>query len=443
MPAIMPIPPSKQTPRLASIVSKHFGSDLATRASLAKTTMAALLSISIAGCGQGGHNDHGGMPPAMVTYEVVVARDIPAEYEYVGQTNGSREVEIRARVNGIIEKRLYDEGATVKAGQPLFRLESSLYAAAAAQTEAGLATADANLKQAEREYTRLKPLIEARAISQKEWDGAASSLDIAKAQFKQAQAQFASSKVELGYTYIKAPISGVIGRALKMEGSLANAANDSLLATMAQIDPMHVNFAIAERDRNELQSELAAGALKLAKTGFTVKLKNSEGQLLKATGKMNFSDYKADANTGAYAARAEIANADNALTPGQFVRVVLTGASHPAAIALPQRAVLDGPQGKYVYVVGKGKDGKPAAEPHPIVPGEWVALDGQEKNGWIIRQGVRAGDQVIVDGTARIFAPGQPIVPMTAAEAKKAAAAEPAPAAGKPETSKPSAPAKN
>ncbi len=443
MPASTRTPSLKHLPRYAAIVGEPAGTALSIQAGGLKATVTGLLLMIIASCGQGGHGDHVGMPPAMVTYEVAAARDIPVEYEFVGQTNGSREVEIRARVNGIIEKRLYEEGATVKAGQPLFRLESSLYAAAAAQAEAGLAAADANLKQAEREYARLKPLIEAKAISQKEWDGAASAFDIAKAQFKQAEAQFTSSKVELGYTYIKAPISGVIGRALKMEGSLANAANDSLLATMAQTDPMHVNFAIAERDRNELQSELGAGTLKLAKTGYSVKLKNSEGQFLKATGKMSFSDYKADANTGAYAARAEIANADNTLTPGQFVRVVLTGASHPAAIALPQRAVLDGPQGKFVYVVGKGKDGKPAAEPHPIVPGEWVALDGQEKNGWIIRQGVKAGDQVIVDGTARIFAPGQPIVPMTAAEAKKAAGAEPAPAAGKPEAGKPSAPAKN
>ncbi len=386
------------------------------------TSLAVLLAIGLAGCGQGPQSGHGGMPPAMVTYQVAVAKDIPVEYEYVGQTNGSREVEIRARVNGIIEKRLYEEGTAVKVGQPLFKLESTLYAASAAQAEAGIATADANLKQAEREYNRLKPLIEAKAISQKEWDGAASAFDIAKAQFKQAQAQYASAKVDLGYTNITAPISGVIGRALKVEGSLASAAGDSLLATMAQTNPLYVNFSIAERDRNEFQGELSAGTLKLAKTGYTVKLKNSDGQFLKAAGKMSFSDYKADANTGAFAARAEIPNADNSLSPGQFVRVVLIGATRPDAIALPQRAVLDGPLGKFVYVVGKGKDGKPAAEPRPVMPGEWVALDGKEKNGWIIRQGVRVGDQVIIDGTARIFAPGQPIVPMTAEEAVQAAA---------------------
>jgi len=185
------------------------------------------------------------MPPAMVTFEVVAARDLPVEREYVGQTNGSREVEIRARVNGIIEKRLYEEGSVVKAGQALFRLDSATYAAAAAQAEAAVASAEANMKLAERDYARLKPLVEAKAISQKEWDTATSTLDVTRAQLKQAQAQLQAARVDLGYTDIRAPISGVVGRALKVEGALANASGDSLLATLAQTDPLHVNFTIA------------------------------------------------------------------------------------------------------------------------------------------------------------------------------------------------------
>jgi membrane fusion protein (multidrug efflux system) len=231
--------------------------------------------------------------------------------------------------------------------------------------------------------------------------------------------------VDLGYTDIRAPISGVIGRALKVEGSLASAASDSLLATMAQTDPIHINFAIAEQDRNTTQAEVASGALKLPQGGYAVKLKTADGQTLKAAGKMDFNDYKADANTGAYAARATIVNTDGVLTPGQFVRVVLAGATRPNAIAVPQRAVLDGPMGKFVYVVGKGQDGKPAAEPRPVVPGEWVALEGPNNNGWIIKQGLKVGDQVVIDGMARIFAPGQPLMPMSVEEAAKAAASGP------------------
>jgi membrane fusion protein (multidrug efflux system) len=233
-----------------------------------------------------------------------------------------------------------------------------------------------------------------------------------------------------------APISGAIGRALKVEGALANAASDSLLTTMAQIDPIHVNFAITENERNSAQSEIAAGTLKLPAGGYVVKLKTAEGQSLKPVGKLNFTDYKADANTGTYAARAEFPNADGALAPGQFVRVVLTGAKRPAAIVVPQRAVLDGPMGKYVYLVGKGKDGKPAAEQRPVVPGEWVALEGKEHNGWVIREGIKAGDQVIIDGTARIFFPGQAIMPMTPAEAEAAAKAAPAGPGGPPPADK-------
>ena len=398
-------------------------SSLSRRTVLTVAVAAALL----AACGKGG--DHGGfhgMPPAPVTFQPAAAREVAVEYEYVGQTAGSREVEIRARVNGIVEKRLYEEGSPVRAGQPLFRLDSAPYAATAAQAEAALASAEANLKQAEREYARMKPLIEAKAISQKEWDQAVSGFDIARAQQKEAQARLASARVDLGYTNIHAPISGVIGRALKVEGALANATGgDSLLATMAQTDPMHVNFAIAEREKSDHEAEIVAGTLKLPKNGFVVKLKTSDGQWLKPVGKLDFSDYKADANTGAYASRAEFANPSGTMTPGQFVRVVLTGATRPNAIVVPQRAVLDGPMGKYVYVVGKDKDAKPVAEPRPVVPGDWVSLDGQERNGWIINQGLKAGDPVIIDGTARIFAPGQPVQPMTPEEAAKAAQQQP------------------
>jgi len=385
----------------------------------------------MAGCGkgeQGGGGMHG-MPPAAVTYEVVAPRDIAVEREYVGQTNGSREVEIRARVNGIVEKRLYEEGSVVRAGQPLFKLDSATYAAAVAQAEAGVATAEANAKLAERDYNRLKPLVEAKAISQKEWDTASSNLDVTRAQLKQAQAQLRTAQVDLGYTDIRAPISGVVGRALKVEGALANASGDSLLATLAQTDPMHVNFSIADNDRTGSLNEVAAGTLVLPKTGYVVKLKNTEGKYLKPVGRLDFGDYKADANTGAYAARAVFPNADGALSPGQFVRVVLTGATRPGAIAVPQRAVIEGPMGKSVYVVGKDKEGKPVAEPRPVVPGDWVTLDGKETNGWVIKQGLKAGDQVIVDGTARIFFPGQSIQPMTAAEAAQAAAKQGAPGA--------------
>jgi membrane fusion protein (multidrug efflux system) len=372
------------------------------------------------------------MPPQAVTYETVAARDVALDFEYPGQSAGSREVEIRARVDGVIEKRLFEEGSRVKAGQSLFVIAPATYEAAAAVAAANVATAEANVSKAQRDYDRFKPLIDTHAISQMEFDNTASALDVARANLKAAQAQHNSARINLGYTDVRAPISGVIGRALKVEGALAIASSDSLLATMAQTDPIDVYFAVSESDHNKIQSEIAAGTLVLPDTthGFVARLKTNEGRLLDMTGTLNFSDYKADPNTGAYTSRARFANGKGELTPGQFLRVVLTGATRRNAIAVPQRAVVANAAGKFVYVVGKGKDGKPVAEPRPITPGEWVRLPGDEPNGWVILDGLKPGDQVIVDGTARIFFPYQPINPLTAAQAAAAAAAPPP--AGKP-----------
>lgn len=392
-----------------------------------------ILATLLAACGHGPPSGgFGGMPPQAVTVESVVTRDVAVDFEYPGQTAGSREVEIRARVDGVIEKRLFEEGSRVKAGQQLFIIAPATYEAAAAVAAANVATAEANVSKAQRDYDRFKPLIDTHAISQMEFDNTASALDVARANLKAAQAQSNSARINLSYTDVRAPISGIIGRALKVEGALAIASSDSLLATMAQTDPIDVYFAVAESDHNKIQSELAAGSLVLpdAKHGFLVKLKTNEGHWLDMTGTLNFSDYKADPNTGAYASRARFDNAKSELTPGQFLRVVLTGATRRNAIAVPQRAVLANATGKYVYVVGKGKDGKPVAEPRPITPGEWVRLSGDEPNGWVILKGLNAGDQVIVDGTARIFFPYQPINPMSAEQAAAAAAA--APPTGKP-----------
>jgi membrane fusion protein, multidrug efflux system len=400
------------------------------------SSFTAALLLLLAACGHGppggGAGGFGGMPPQAVTYEPVVARDVAVDFEYPGQTAGSREVEIRARVDGIIEKRLYEEGSRVKAGQQLFVIAPATYEAAAAVAAANVATAEANVSKAQRDYDRFKPLIETHAISQMEFDNTASALEVARASLKAAQAQSNSARINLAYTDVRAPISGMIGRALKVEGALAIASSDSLLATMAQTDPIDVYFAVSESDHNKIQSEIAAGSLVLPKEGkrFVVKLRTNEGQWLNQSGQLNFSDYKADSNTGAYTSRARFANSGAELTPGQFLRVVLAGATRPNAVAVPQRAVLANATGKFVYVVGKGKDGKPVAEPRPVTPGEWVRLSGDEPNGWVIRQGLNAGDQVIVDGTARIFFPYQPINPMTAAQAAAVPAAPTGP--GKP-----------
>jgi membrane fusion protein, multidrug efflux system len=365
------------------------------------------------GCGGDGAEQGapgGGMPPAPVEVLKAAQADVPVDFEYVGLVEGSREVEVRARVTGIIDQRLFEEGVRVVAGQSLFSLDAAPFRAQVAAAEAGLAQAQARVKQAEREYNRLKPLAAANATPQRELDNALSSLDAARADVQAAEARLTQARIDLGYTDVAAPIAGMVGRALKVEGALVNASGDSLLTTIAQVDPIYVRFGVAESEHLRIKRELAAGTLQIKGGHFDVQLMAADGVPMPVTGKLNFQDYKADPATGSFAMRATFPNADSQLAPGQFVRVRLIGAQRPQVIALPQRAVLDGPQGKFVYLIGKGQGGATVAEPRPVQVGEWVRSEGNERNTWIIRGGLNVGDEVIVDGTARIFFPGAPVM---------------------------------
>lgn len=372
---------------------------------------AVLLAVSLAGCGKENAAGHagGGMPPAAVKVIEVAAREVPVQFEYVGQVAGSREVEVRARVTGIVEKRLYEEGQRIREGQLMYRIDAAPYRARVASADAQLDQAKAQLAQAEREYARIKPLADAEAASRKDADDAASARDLARAAVKAAQAQLQQANIDLGYTDVRAPLGGVAGRALKVEGSLAVAGADSLLTTLAQTDPAYVNFGVGEAEYLRTREEVAKGLIKVNGAGFLVKLRGSDGTELPRTGRLGFQDYKADTSTGAFALRATFENRDGRLSPGQFVRVQLSGATRPDAIAVPQRAVLDSPNGKFVYVIAEGEGGKTLAQPRPVRLGEWSQLDGELGNAWVIREGLKAGERVIVDGMARIFVPGSPV----------------------------------
>jgi membrane fusion protein (multidrug efflux system) len=405
------------------------------------TSLSLVATIAlVAACGQTPQGGFHGFPPAAVTTLVVQPRTLPVSYEYVGQTTGSKEVEVRARVTGILEKRLYTEGGWVKAGQPLFVIDPKPLQAQAAAADAEVVRARAQLAQAERELARLKPLAERRAVGQKEADDAASNADLARASLKAAEARLAEVNLNLGYTRVNAPITGLSSRANKSEGSLVNA-NDTLLTLLWQVDPIWVPFNVSENEQLQLNRAVAAGRLVLPKdNAFDVTVKLSDGSTFPRKGRINFSDTRVNPSTGTYEMRAEIANADVALKPGQFVRVQLKGAMRTNAIAIPQIAVQDGPQGKFAYVTGKDKDGKDIAVVRPITLGDWVEADGT--NLWIVETGLAAGDTVIVDGIAKLQ-PGGPIAlggggpggapgaggpPGTnAAPAKDAAKAAPAP----------------
>ena len=410
------------------------------RPSPARLGLTLLAALALAACGQG---DHGGgphgMPPAQVTIATVEARDLPVAYEYVGQTSGSKDVEVRARVTGILEKKLYNEGGPVRAGQLLFEIDPKPLQAQMNAAQAEVARAQAQVAQADREAARLKPLAERRAVGQKEADDAQSAAELARASLRATEARAAEVQLNLGYTKVAAPVSGLSSRAMKSEGSLVNA-NETLLTVISQVDPIWVPFAISENDQLAINRSVQAGRLVLPRdNGFDVVVKLADGTVFPRQGRINFADTRVNPATGSYEMRAELPNRDQALKPGQFVRVTLKGATRKNAVAVPQSAVLDGPQGKFLYVPGKDKDGKDVALPKPVTLGPWVEIDG--KNLWIVEAGLAAGDKVIVDGIARLQpggaimtgpppgapgAPGTPSTPVPKAkdDAKSAPAAK-------------------
>ncbi|HQZ44777.1 MAG TPA: efflux RND transporter periplasmic adaptor subunit [Usitatibacteraceae bacterium] len=351
-----------------------------------------------AACGPQGGPPPGGFPPAVVAVKVVKPAAAPVEFEFPAQTAGSREVEVRARVTGILLKRNYEEGARVRAGQSLFTIDPASFEAAVARAQADVAGAEAGLAQASRNAKRLKPLVEAKAVSQKDYDDAVSAEEIAAAGLQSARTRLADARLNLSWTRVESPIAGVTSRALRSEGSLVSGP-DVLLTTVTQSDPLYVNFGLSEAEQSRFTREAAAGTLAMPRDGhFEVALRLEDGTAYAKSGRLVFSDERYSAATGTADARAEVPNPQGLLRPGQFVRVILKGATRPNAITVPQRAVLEGPQGKIVYVVGaQGK-----AEPRPVGVGDWTGAD------WIITSGLTAGDQVIVDGLMKVF-PGGPV----------------------------------
>jgi membrane fusion protein (multidrug efflux system) len=364
-------------------------------------------ALLLAACGPSQQGGFQGFPPTEVTTFPVTPRAIPATYEYVGQTAGSKEVEVRARVTGILEQKLYQEGAPVKAGQVLFVIDPKPLAAQSAALEADLTRAQAQKAQADREVARLKPLAEKRAVGQKEADDAVSNAELANAAVKAAEAKLAEVRLSLGYTRVVAPIAGLSSRAPKSEGSLVTA-NDTLLTTISQANPIWIPFSISENEQLALNRSVAEGRLTLPKdNAFDVTVKLADGTTFPRRGRINFADTRINPATGTFEMRAEIPNADGVLKPGQFVRVSLAGAVRNNALTVPQIAVLDGPQGKFVYVADRDKDGKDIAAVRPVVLGEWATI-GTDKL-WVVESGLKAGDKVIVDGLTKLH-PGAPIV---------------------------------
>jgi membrane fusion protein (multidrug efflux system) len=377
----------------------------------AQTSRGSLFALAaaatmLAACGGGTPKQAGpaGPPPAPVTLLEVRPQTVPVRFEYVGRTAGSREAEVHARVEGILEKRSYQESGYVKAGQTLFLIDPKPYAAQVEQAVAALAQAQAQQTQARRNLEREQSLGASGMTTQRNLDDALVAVDTAEAAVKMAQARLTEAKLNLSYTTVTAPVSGYASRALKSEGTLVRPGDESLLTTVSQLEPMHVDFSVSESERLRIDREIADGRLTLpdpAKGGQTVRLKLADGTIFARQGHLAFIDARINPATGAFDARALVPNPDRTLRPGQFVRVIVEGGERPDAILLPQRAVMEGPQGKFVYVAGKSPEGRDVALPRPVAVGEWVDL--KDERLWIIESGLKAGERVVVEGMGKLF----------------------------------------
>lgn len=395
--------------------------------------IAALVPLLLlAACGKSGAPAAGGapgaMPPPQVSVVTVQPKDTPITFEYTGQTAGSRETEVRARVGGILQKRLFEEGSTVRAGAALFQIDPANLQTQVASTEAAIGVAEARVNQARRDNARLAPLIAEKAISQKEFDDSKSALESAEATLRQVRAQAAEAKLNLGYTRVVAPIGGVTGTAARADGSLVNSAD--MLTTIVQVNPIYVNFSVSEGDMLKLNKQIAAGQVAVpggktnnGSAAFAVTVKLSDGTTWPKQGKMNFASEKLNPATGSYDARAEIPNPDGSLRPGQFVRVVLGGASRTQSITVPQRAIIDSPMGKIVFKVSP--DNKLVPQP--------VEIDAWTNGEWIVTKGLKAGERVMVDGVIKAHDPGMTVTPVPFVPGTAGAGGPPgAPPAGAP-----------
>jgi membrane fusion protein (multidrug efflux system) len=384
--------------------------------------MVLAVTAVLAGCGKK-EAAPAARPPAEVTVMTVTPRDTPVSFEYVGQTQSSHQVQIRARVNGFLDRRLYTEGAMVKAGDVMFQQDKRPFLAQLDVAQGGLAEQLARLQTANDNLAQVKPLAALNALSVKDLDDAVGQQQAAAAAVQSARATVVQAQLNLGYTTITAPVAGLSSYARVQDGAYVNAEN-SLLTYVEQIDPIWVNFSLSENDLLALRTEQTKGSLRLPpKEEFTVELVLADGSLFPQKGRITFENASFNQQTGTFLLRATLPNPSGSLRPGQFVRVRVSGAVRANAVMVPQQAVLQGAKGHFVVVIDKENK----AEIRPVQVGQWFGDD------WFITTGLKPGDVVAVDGVVRL-SPGAPVkivqpAPMPSAEAAKPAV--PAPAAKK------------
>ncbi|HEY5218603.1 MAG TPA: efflux RND transporter periplasmic adaptor subunit [Gemmatimonadaceae bacterium] len=359
--------------------------------------VAGVASIALAGCGKGQAGPPAAFPPPQVGTVAVAPRTVAIPFEFAGQVEPFRRVEVRARVDGIVEERPFTEGSLVTKGELLYRLDRVRYEAA---YQGDLAT----YNNATRTLARLEPLLAKHAVAQQDVDNARTAVEASKAALDQA-------KKDLDDTDVRAEIAGRVGRAQVDLGARVTGSSD-LLTTIDQLDPVYVTFHPSSQQLLQWSEDPRSRALLQPGSALAVHIVLPDGSIFPRAGRLNFIAPSLDSATGTQEFRAEFTNADRALVPGEFVQVRLNGLSRSDAIVVPQRAVQQGLGRQFVYVVGVGD----TVATRDVKPGLWTGFE------WVIDSGLTAGDRVIVDGVQKV-GPGMKVTPVPASDSATAPSA--------------------
>ncbi len=346
-------------------------------------------------------------PPPEVGVVQLTAADVPLPLQFAGRVAGFRVVEIRSQVSGILLKREFNEGAVVKIGDVLFRIDPRSYEAALSRAQAQAAQARATLTQTEENYKRVEGLVAQKVSAQKSLEDAIAARDQARATIQSTQADVDTAKLNLEYTVIKAPVTGPTSVVSPPEGTLVQA-QQSLLTTITQLDPAYVNFTFTDSELRALQ-EINKSRELFDPDDVKVELQFGDGAVYPELGTVDTRSRTVDPRTGTILVRAVFPNHDGGLLPGQFVRVNMTGITMPNAIVVPKASISQGPLGPFVYLV----------EADNVARARQVRLYRELSDGWIVRKGLSAGDRIVVDGVIRVR-PGSPVRPVPVAPPKKA-----------------------
>ncbi|HEZ5611982.1 TPA: multidrug efflux RND transporter periplasmic adaptor subunit MtrC [Neisseria meningitidis] len=355
--------------------------------------LAASVALALSSCGKADEAAQGGQPagreaPAPVVGVVTVhPQTVALTVELPGRLESLRTADVRAQVGGIIQKRLFQEGSYVRAGQPLYQIDSSTYEASLESARAQLATAQATLAKADADLARYKPLVAADAISKQEYDAAVTAKRSAEAGVKAAQAAIKSAGISLNRSRITAPISGFIGQSKVSEGTLLNAGDTTVLATIRQTNPMYVNVTQSASEVMKLRRQIAEGKLLAADGVIAVGIKFDDGTVYPEKGRLLFADPTVDESTGQITLRAAVPNDQNILMPGLYVRVLMDQVAVDNAFIVPQQAVTRGTKDTVMIVNAQG-----GMEPREVTVAQ------QQGTNWIVTSGLKDGDKVVVEG---------------------------------------------